>query len=423
MKKFFLISMVLVLAIVFILPASGKKEEATADSNKVVLDFWTWRPEDKDFYDMVIERFEKANPSIEVNQLAVKSTEYNTMLLAALQGGGGPDVFMGRSYGALKALSDSKYLVAMDDLYPELKNFNKSALDGCVNIDDNKHYGVPALSQVLFVYYNKKVYKELNLTPPKTWDEFIANLQACKKADITPLANGTKDPWTVETLLGGVGPNLYGANDFYNDIISGKTNFMDKRFVNAVKKLKELTPYMPELYNGVGYSDMQSSFYNEMAAHMVGGSYEAGNFSKNNPELEYGIFPVPGVKDDVKYVTYYADMNWVMNANSKKQDAALEFIKFLSSKEVGKLVVNELKMISSVPNVDASAQPFVKSVLDLMANSTNYIFLVPFRYNQPTGSSLWQSNGQGFVNGNLTAEQACQNVQDGIATYYKPFQK
>ncbi len=288
MKKVLLISMVLILAIVFVLPASGKKETATtAEQEKVKLEFWTWRPEDKDFYNKVIDLYEKANPSVDVEQLAIKSTEYNTMLMASLQGGGGPDVFMGRSYGGLKALSDSNYLVAMDDLYPELKNFNKSALDGCVNIDDGKHYGVPALSQVLFVYYNKNIYKELNLTPPKTWKEFISNLQKCKEADITPLANGTKDPWTVETLLGGVGPNLYGANEFYDEIISGKTTFTDDRFVNTLRKLKELTPYMPDLYSGVGYSDMQSSFYNEMSAHMIGGSYEAGNFSKNNPELEY----------------------------------------------------------------------------------------------------------------------------------------
>ena len=68
-------------------------------------------------------------------------------------------------------------------------------------------------------------------------------------------------------------------------------------------------------------------------------------------------------------------------------------------------------------------QAKLDQVLELQKNSTPYIFLVGFRYQQPTGSSLFQSAAQSLMVGAATAEETCQLVQDGIATYYAPFQK
>ncbi|WP_428768680.1 extracellular solute-binding protein [Treponema sp. HNW] len=414
---------VCLLLIPLTLTAKGSGDQGNVSGEEVTLEFWTWRTEDVEFYDKVIDAFQKKHPKIKVKQTAIKNTEYNTILSASLQGGGGPDVFMGRAYGGLKPLADSGYVLALDDLVPELKSYSEPAKSGARSVTDGKIYGLPALSQAIFCYYNKDVYNKLGLKVPTTWAEFISNLETCKKSGIVPLANGSKDGWTVETLMGGIGPNFYGANDFFNAVTTGKTTFEDPRFVEAVKKIGELRPYMPELFTGVGYTDIQGSFINEMSAHMIGGSYEAGTFKAQNPSLAFDVFPVPGEKAGTQYVTFYADMNWAVNAATKQKDAALTFLKFLGSKEVGNMIVSELKMVSSVPGVDTKLDPFVGKVITLLKNSTSYIFLVPFRYEQPTGSSLWQAAGQGFLSGSLTAEEACKKVQDGIASYYKPFQK
>ncbi|MDO5377784.1 MAG: extracellular solute-binding protein [Clostridia bacterium] len=389
------------------------------------IQFWTWRPEDVDFYDSVIADFEAANPDIKVTQNAIKNTEYNTILSAALAAGdGAPDVFMSRAYGGLQTFADSGYMLALDELMPELADFSDATRGGATSITDGKVYGVPAVSQTMLCFYNKKVYEELGLSVPATWDEFIANLEACKAAGYEALANGTKEGWCCEFLFGGACASFYGGNDFYDRVITGETTFMDPVFVNAVQKMKDLTPYMPDMFEGVAYTDMQSSFINEMSAHFVGGSYEAAYFSAENPELEYGIFAVPGeTAEDPAIVSVYADMNFSIAASSKKQDAALRFVKYLATPEFGDRIVSELAMVSSVPGVDVASNPFIADVLELQENATPYIFLVGFRYSQPTGSSLFQSAAQSLMVGEATAEETCQIVQDGIATYYEPFQK
>lgn len=389
------------------------------------LQFWTWRPEDVPFYDKMIAQFEAQNPDIKVVQNAIKNTEYNTILSAALSSGdGAPDVFMSRAYGGLQTFADSGYMLALDELIPELADFSDATRGGATSITDGKIYGVPAVSQTMLCIYNKGLYEELGLSVPTTWDEFIANLEASKAGGYDPLANGTKEGWCCEFLFGGVGPSFYGGNAFFDKVVAGETTFMDPIFVNAVSKIKELTLYMPDLYEGVAYTDIQSSFINELSVHFIGGSYEAGYLASENPDLDFDIFAIPGMTaDDPAYVSVYADMNFSIAASSPRQEAALKLLKFFATQEFGNAIVEELKMVSSVPGVDVSVNPFIAKVLELQKNATPYIFLVGFRYAQPTGSSLFQSAAQDLMIGKLSPEETCQIVQDGIASYYAPFQK
>lgn len=411
----FLMTLVMLVSIC-VLPASAA--EVTE------IQFWTWRPEDTSFYDKIIAQFEEANPDIKVVQNPIKNTEYNTVLSAALAGDSAPDVFMSRAYGGLQTFADSGYMLVLDDLIPELKDFSDAARLGAISQTDGKIYGVPATSQTMLCFYNKKVYEELGLQVPKTWEQFIANLEACKAADYEALANGTKEGWCCEFLFGGAGASQYGGNAFYDKVITGETNFEDPIFVSAVNDMLSLAPYMPNMYEGVAYTDMQASFINEMSAHFIGGSYEAGYFKSENADLDFDVFAVPGKTEaDPAYVSVYADMNFSVAATSKHQEAAVKFVQFLATPEFGNQMVSDLAMTSPVPGVDVSVNPFIGKVLELQANSTPYIFLVGFRYNQPTGSSLFQAAAQGLMTKTMTPEQLCKEVQDGIATYYVPFQK
>jgi len=175
--------------------AGGAAEsEQQVSAPVTTLEFWTWRPEDVDFYASQIAIFEARNPGIKVVQTAQKNTEYNTILAASLSGGAGPDIFQGRAYGGLATFADS------------LKSYSASSLLGATSPTDGKIYGSPAVSQTVFMYYNKAVYQELGLSIPTTWSQLLANFDAMEAAGYLALGNGAKDGWTLETMLGGMGP-------------------------------------------------------------------------------------------------------------------------------------------------------------------------------------------------------------------------
>ncbi len=395
-----------------------------AFAQKATIQYWTWRPEDVDKYNQLLSDFQKQNPDITVVQTAQKNTEYNTILSAALSGGSGPDVFQSRAYGGLETFAQSGYMEPLEQWVPELKGFASAPLRGATSIKDGKIYGVPFASQTLFVYYNKKMYAKLGLKPPATWAQFLANLDAMKKAGIQPLANGGKDGWTLEVMMGALCPNFYGANDYFNAVVKGQTNFQDARFVNAIGRLKDLIPYLPNLYMGVSYTDMQTAFINEQAGHFIGGSFEAGYFASQNPDLQFDVFPGPAAKaGDPQYVSTYADGNFSMNAASKNKAAAAKLLRWFASKATGDFFIKSLKQVSVVPGVDTSADPFITKVLSFQKYETPYVFLVGFRYQQPTGSTLAQAALQGMLAGTLSPADVAKQIQDGIATYYAPFKK
>jgi len=398
---------------------------AVGAAAKTELTFWSWRTEDIDAYNKFIKAFEAKNPDITVKFIPYKNTEYNTILATALQGGTGPDIAQLRSYGGMEALAAAGYLVPLDaTAVPGLAKFPKDLLKGATNRHDGKVYGVPFAIQTIQVLYNKAVFDKLGLKEPATWDEFLKLGATLKEKGYIPLANGGKDGWTLETLFGGVAPNFYGGNDFANDVIAGKTTFNDPRFIHALKKMLELRPYMPPSFMGVGYTDMQMMFAQEMAATMIAGSYEVGTFERLNPNLKIGVFPVPSEKaGDGGHVAVYVDGSYGINAASKHKEQALRFINFLATVEYGQMFADELSQPSAVPGVKPN-HPVLAEMLSLAERkSTPHLMLVGFRFEQPSGSTLLQTNLQGMFSDKLTAEQVAAEIQSGLAKWYKPFQK
>jgi raffinose/stachyose/melibiose transport system substrate-binding protein len=414
-----------ILCVVIVLMTSqglfaGGGREAARDV--VELDFWSWRVEDVDEYNALIARFEAENPDIRVNFNPILQTEYNTVLSAALQGGSGPDIIHLRAYGGLEQFAQPGFLLPLDGRIPQLDAIDPGILRGATSIADNRVYGVPFASQTLVIYYNQRIYRELGLQIPETWDEFLANLEAISNACITPLANAAGEGWKLEILSGVIAPNFYGGNEFFNQIMSGQTTFNDPRYVEAIERLLDLRPYMPEGFMGVNYVDMQTGFLTESAAHFVGGSWEAAFFNSQNPSLDFGVFPGPvAQRGDTRYVSSFVDGSFGASATTDHPDEVVRFLTFLMSQESGQFFAEELRLQSDVPGVSVD-DPFLNQLLVFNENATPYITLVGFRYEQPTGSTLLQSALQEMFAGNISAAEAADQLQRGVATWFAPFQ-
>ncbi len=63
---------------------------------------------------------------------------------------------------------------------------------------DGKPYMVPtSLDVTNTIWYNKTMFAENNLTPPKTWDEFVAVIKALAAAGETPIIDGNNEFWPL----------------------------------------------------------------------------------------------------------------------------------------------------------------------------------------------------------------------------------
>ena len=385
---------------------------------QTTLTFWSWRTEDVAAYEKFIEAFRAENPDIDVEFTPYLNTEYNTILATALQGGGGPDIVHLRAYGGMEPLAQAGYLVRLDDKVPALADFDPGILAGATNRADGGVYGVPFALQTVQVLYNVDMFERLGLEEPQTWDEFIAVAEALQASGVNALANGALEPWTVETLFGGVGPTFYGGDEFFQAITGGQTDFTDPRFAAALERMVALRPYLAQNYMGVGYTDMQSMFAFEQAGMFIAGSYELGILKQLNPLLRVGAFPVPGDAPGEGRISYYVDGSYGINAASPNQEAALRFIEFLASQEYGQMFSDELQQISAVPGVTPTS-PELSEIVGLMNEvGTPYLMLTAFRFGQPSGSTLLQNEMQAVLAGDKSVADAVANIQRGVAEWY-----
>lgn len=386
------------------------------------LTFWSWRTEDVAAYEQFIAAFREENPDIDVTFTPYLNTEYNTILATALQGGGGPDIVHLRAYGGMESLAGAGLLVRLDDKVDALQGFDPNILLGATNRADGGVYGVPFALQTVQVLYNVDMFERLGLEEPTTWAEFLAVGDALKASGVYALANGAKDPWTLETLFGAVAPTYYGCTPFFEEITAGETDFTDPRFTAALERMVELKPYMAENYMGVGYTDMQTLFAFEQAGILVGGSYELGNMAQLNPDLRIGSFAVPADDASVpKCISFYVDGSYGINAASQHQEEALRFIEFLASQEYGQMFTETLQQPSAVPGTVPTSPALAEMVEMMNEYGTPYLMLTAFRFGQPSGSTLLQNEMQAVMGGDKTVAEAVTNIQRGVAEWFEGF--
>ncbi|MER3553973.1 MAG: ABC transporter substrate-binding protein [Meiothermus sp.] len=392
------------------------------------LTFWSWRVEDKDFYDDIAKQFE-AKTGIKVVYTPYKNTEYNTILASALAAGSGPDIIHTRAYGGLAQLADAGYLLPVDNKQiPGLGKFSPTLLNAARGFKEDtkkKIYGVPFATQSLGFFYNKDLLTKAGITSlPETWPDFKAALAKIKAAGIVPIANGPKDGVSLEQIFGVIGPMFYGGTDYFRDLTAGKKTFVDDGFIKGLEETAALKDFFPPNYAGIGYPEGRTLFTNGGAAFFVTGGFDIAYFRENNPKLNFGFMPAPPLtRGGRTYVATFADGNFSINAKSKNLEAAIKFLSFLATPEFGQQFTEKLSQASAVPGTKAK-DPVLQGIMEQTDYyGTPFLTLVGFRYAAPTGTELIRAGLQRMILGQATGRQVAEEMTKGVATWYKPFQK
>lgn len=133
------------------------------------------------------------------------------------------DIFNYNSGSLLAALDPSKNLVPLtgESFMDGLDETFKTATS-----DDGNYYGVP-FGQAMGggVLYNKKVYGDLGLQIPHTWDQFMKNNAAIKAAGVDPVIQTYGETWTSQ---------LFVLSDFHN-VSAEQSGWAEKYTANQAK--------------------------------------------------------------------------------------------------------------------------------------------------------------------------------------------
>jgi raffinose/stachyose/melibiose transport system substrate-binding protein len=403
-------------------PSSGG-DSGDGDKGKTTLTVWSWRVEDEAAYNKIFDVYEKSHEGVTVDFKPFKSTEYNKILATGLAGSDGPDVPQVRSYGQVQATIAGGSLVPLDGKV-DLSGWDENVVASAKGKEDGKIYSVPLARQATVMFYNKGLFDKNGVTVPTTWDEFMAANKKLKGAGVTPIAVGAKDDWTLPIVHEVVGAATFGGNDFQKAVQSGQKDFTDPQWVASVKLLKDLEPYMPKSVAGVAVTDAQTLFSAEKAAMFPGGSFDLASLQKANPQMQIGVFevpPAPGAPSGSQPTTAgWADGNFAVSKKSQHQEQALELVKWMSTKEFGQMVADEVKQISAVPGVENKDEVLKQIGANYDKNGSAYLLLTDFRYGTPSGTDLLGKGIQEMLLGRKDAATVSKDLDTGVKTWFKP---
>ena len=395
---------------------------SSARAADVNLTMYSWRVEDKAFYEDVIKKFQASNPGINITYQSFPSADYQTILMSAMAAGKGPDIVHVRAYGALDQLVVPGYLSPLD--VKEVRGLSKypaDLLNSQRGFSDKRLFGVPFATQSLGIFYNAQYLRGAGIyAPPKTYPEFIEQLKKVKAAGLQPLANGGSTH--IEQMWGTIAPMFYGGTAFYNDVVDGKKTFTDPAFVKSLEAVQELFPYMPNNATAVSYDASRALFFSGKAAFFMGGIFELGYFRAQNPKIKFNFMATPPMTAGGKqFVSTWADGGYAINSKTKNRPEALKFLNYLASKDFGQNFTDTISQISAVPGVRVRDLTLGKAAASQVKFATPYIMLVGFRYKNPTGSALLQTGIPNMLNGTKTAKQVADEVNKGVGAWFAPF--
>jgi raffinose/stachyose/melibiose transport system substrate-binding protein len=322
----------------------------------------------------LVKAFEEKNPdvTIEIEQRAGGS-EGDNIIKTRLSTGEMPDIFNYNSGSLFQALNPTKTLVDLSDLPAQdriIESFKT------VVTADSKIYAVPFTTAMGGgIFYNRKIYRELGLSVPKTWAEFMANNEKIKAAGKIAVAQTYKDTWTSQ---------LFVLADFYN-VQAEVPNFAPEYTANKAKYattpaavrgfeyLEEVfkAGYLNEDFGAATYDDGLRMVATAEAAHYPMLTFAIGAIKQNHPDelKDVGFFAQPGPDASKNGLTVWMPNALYIPATSQHQEEAKKFLDFVASVEgcdiqtatngaQGPYMIKGCKLPADVPPAVADLMPY-----------------------------------------------------------------
>lgn len=298
----------------------------------------------------MIETFEAENPDIDVEFDYVDSGNYSAKFAALASSNEVPDVFWTQSgyycdqinEGLLldlsDALADKAYegdIPWKDTYIPSLlESLQDIAYSGCGEME-SYDYGVPFTMTTIAVMYDKAVYEEFGLSVPKTWEDFMANCEAVKKAGYTALSvqSNTCIDWM---------PRLFWDQFCREEIEeqektfeSGEMTFSTESVKKGMEEYKKLWEkgYLPENFMTSDLDTTAQLFLQGKLAHVLIAPDKIQYIMDNAPDtMELATFPLPGIAGIPSRSLGGASNIFAVSADTKEPEAAVRLMKYLTSR-------------------------------------------------------------------------------------------
>jgi raffinose/stachyose/melibiose transport system substrate-binding protein len=343
-------------------------------------------------YKALIALFEEQHPNVTVKRTAKPFANLLSTVKLQLSSAAAPDVTEGNPGpqvdGALVRGRLIRPLTAYASAYGWDKIWPASTQATNMYSEDGKEFGTGALwgvsahGEVVGVFYNKAMLRQLGLQEPKTFAEFEAALAKAKSAGKTPLMIGEQDRYpgghALMTLV-----NHYADPAGLRDWVFGRqgASVENGEVEQAAAKLQEWAEkdYFQRGFLGVKDAEAQARMAKGQALFTIGVSVLNGSIEPGLKEdLGFMLMP-PETAGEPVFATGSLSPGQHISSRSKHPDVAAAWLNLLASEEGAQTMLKHGGLPSrplSKPAVDP--QSSLASILEAWRQTSGGGRLVPY---------------------------------------------
>ncbi len=333
--KLFSISTTIILMFILV-GCGGQQNDANSTIDEGITEITLWHMEEPPnrvrVINETIEKFNNANPEVNVTAQVQSWDDAYSQFPAAIQAGNGPDLlFTLPDYTTL--IKKLGVVQPVDDIVESLDashNFIGASLDPYQY--EGHTWAVPMYGMVQALWYRQDIFEQANLEAPKTWDEFLHAAETLTQDGVhgiaLPASRSLATDQVVYSFLITAGAK---------SLIDGDNNvtFNTPETVNAYSMYEKLLQFSPNDSNTYRWGEPQAQFNSGRAAMAIEKGQYLAPFEDESGETsdKLGIAPMPVAEGGEEGSIYYSTGIMMLTEDEEKQRAIKEFFTFLYEPE------------------------------------------------------------------------------------------
>lgn len=327
-----------------------------------------WDMASQPAFGATIDAFVAANPGVKIDPIDIPSADYGTKLSVMLNGGSEVDVFWIKD-------ADTIYPIAQRGQMADLSSYitrdgvKLAAYNGLAEnfVIDGKQIALPFRTDYYTLFYNKDIFDAAKVNYPSndmTWAEFESLAKKLTSGE------GAEKKYGVHFHTWQACIENWAVQDGKNTIMATDYSFFKPYYEMALRMQnvdKSVMDFGTLKTANLHYSNV---FADGSAAMMPMGTWFAstmiGKINKGESKVNWGMATLPHAEGLAAGNVVGSTTPIAVNAASKNQDLAWEFVKFATGPEGAAVVANlggiparlddaMLKIVTSVPGMPKGA--------------------------------------------------------------------
>lgn len=281
--------------------------------------------------DQLVKDFNaKGEGQVKVN--TIPTNTFNQQLPSYLTAKNPPDVYTWYAGQATRDFADQNQLLDLSSVWKDHGSDFPDALKTLSQDSSGKEVFVPTGYYWWGVYYFKSDFEKLGITPPKTWDEFLAASEKIKGQGVTPFTAGLSDnAWLASAWFDYLDLRINGA-DFHLKLLSGKEKYDSPEVKKVFAAFKQVLPYFDPAVLGTTQNQAMSDFsQGKVAMYLLGAWAQPSVPADKQSDLAFFQFPI--IDSKVPVAEEGPTDGFIASSKTDKPNLTKKFLDYVASPE------------------------------------------------------------------------------------------